>query len=171
LGALLVLAGGCTGAPPAAGPDPGAWTPAQRAQAEALEASLAADPPAPPGSLRVRLAFGAAADLDLYVSDPAKETVYYANTPSKSGGALEADRRCAHPAPRVERVRFDAPPPGGYRVGVDAPRRCGEDAEGGDPVVYVVAVERPGRPLLLRRGRITPVRFDPVVVELDLEAD
>lgn len=119
----------------------------------------------------MRLAFGADADLDLYVSDPARETVYYANTPAKSGGALEADRRCAHPAPRVERVRWDAPPPGRYRVGVDAPHRCAAHAADRGAVVYVVAVDRPGRPALLHRGRIAPVRFDPVVLELDLGAD
>jgi hypothetical protein len=86
----------------------------------------APDPgPLPAGALRVRLVFGTAADLDLYVTDPHQETVYFANTPSISGGTLSSDVRCDAPAPRVETVLFTAPLAGTYRVGVDHPERCG----------------------------------------------
>ena len=79
---------------------------------------------APAGALRVELAFGQDADLDLYVTDPLQETVYFANTPSQQGGVLLDDRRCDSPPPRIETVVFEHPPPGRYRVGVDYPRRC-----------------------------------------------
>lgn len=116
-----------------------------------------------PGALRVRLAFGARADLDLYVTDPAAETVYFANTPAQSGGRLERDLRCDAPAPRIERVAFRPAPPGRYRVGVDYPRACGDAA----PTPFIVAVEY-GSVQREQRGTAQPGRFDPIVLEFEL---
>ena len=79
----------------------------------------------PDGALRVRLSFGGAADLDLYVTGPRQETVYFGNTPSQMGGTLLEDLRCDTRPPRSEVVIFERPPPGRYRVGVDFPARCG----------------------------------------------
>ena len=121
------------------------------------------EPPAA-GTLRVQLFFGAGADLDLYVTDPRQETVYFANTPSASGGALESDLRCGDPAERIERVRFTDPPPGRYRVGIDYPERCG--ARRG-PAPYRVVVEGPD----LRRevrGEIDLGHFQMVVLEMEV---
>ena len=42
----------------------------------------------PAGALRARLVFSADADLDLYVTGPDLETVYFANTPTRLGGVL-----------------------------------------------------------------------------------
>ena len=87
-------------------------------------------PPAPPSlaapGLVVTLVWNAPVDLDLYVTDPARETLYYANPRTASGGSLEADQRCAGRSvgPQVERARWTAPPPGRYRVGVDFPEVC-----------------------------------------------
>ena len=120
--------------------------------------------PPPSGSLRVSLAFGDAADLDLYVTDPVQETVYYGNTPTRSGGALARDLRCDAPAPRVESVAFDEPLPGRYRVGVDYPERCRSAA---DPIPFVVVVDSDGR-RHERRGEIELGRFLPVVLEVDV---
>lgn len=105
-------------------------SPSDDARRAELSAALdeAAAPP-DPGVLEVRLAFASDVDLDLYVSDPRRETVYYANTPSLSGGELVRDRRCDDVAPgafAVERVRFVRPLPGRYRVGVDFPEACGD---------------------------------------------
>jgi len=94
-----------------------------------------------PGALRVELSFGGEADLDLYVSDPRLETVYFANSPVASGGRLEADRRCDAPAPRVEAIAWEHPPPGRYRVGVDFPERC---AGGVDAAPWRLRVRGPG---------------------------
>ncbi|MBW2314801.1 MAG: hypothetical protein JRH10_11470 [Deltaproteobacteria bacterium] len=106
----------CAGAGADSVPTPEAVEPAQRWLREA-------EPPA--GAIVVRLAFDAGADLDLYVTGPLEETVYFGNTPSKIGGRLEADVRCDAPAPRIETVVFPTARPGRYRVGVDHPESCG----------------------------------------------
>ena len=59
---------------------------------------LAPSPQAAAEPLRIQLSFGPEAELDLWVTDPAGETVYFANPRSNAtGGALEADRRCGDP--------------------------------------------------------------------------
>jgi hypothetical protein len=142
------------------GPDPALLI----AEQNRLESTLSAAAAPAPGALRVRLAFGSEADLDLYVTDPAYETVYFANTPARSGGRLERDLRCDAPQPRVETVAFEQAPAGRYRVGVDFPERC----DGGDdPVAFVVVVES-GERRELRRRTIAPGHFVPIVLELDL---
>jgi hypothetical protein len=129
------------------------------------------DPPAPPaasapeaGALEVTLSFGEAADLDRYVSDPQQETVYFGNTPTRSGGSPEADRLCKSPTPRVETVRFERPLPGRYRVDVDYPERCRAARE---PIPFLVVIEADGL-RHERRSQIALGRFLPVVVEFDV---
>jgi hypothetical protein len=154
--AALALASACASGPPKPppAPPPPEWSEALTARADALEAALRALPPGDPAELVVRLAFEDGADLDLYVSDPLAETVYYANTPVRSGGALDADRRCEAPAggveapgDRVETVRFAAPLAGPYRVGVDFQHRCG-DGERVQP--WVIAIDARGERRVLR---------------------
>ena len=159
---------GCTTAPPAPATVPvaaKAWTPDLAERAEALAAILADGPAAPEGSLRVRLAFEDDVDLDLFVSDPLKETVYFANDRSQSGGALDADARCETPGPRIEQVSWSTPLPGRYRVGVDFPRRCGGRTRGRAP--FAIAVERGGS-RTLHRGVIDAGVFLPIVDRFDL---
>ncbi len=88
----------------------------------------------------VRLAFGAEADLDLHVTDPLQETLYFAERSVRSGGRLEADLRCAAPAPRIEVVRFAEPRPGRYRVGVDFMRRCDDGVRAAPWVMSIDAL-------------------------------
>ena len=117
-----------------------------------------------PGAVLVRLAFGALADLDLYVTDPAEETVYFANPVSAaSGGALEVDLRCDAPAPRVETVRYAPAPSGRYRVGVDFPFRCGSHR---GPVPFVLVAEF-GDQRLERQGEVALGQFLPVFLEFE----
>jgi hypothetical protein len=119
-----------------------------------------------PTGLRIRLAFGADADLDLYVTDPLQETVYFANTPSASGGRLAEDVTCSDAEPRVETVVFEEPPPGRYRIGIDFPIRCNRtDA----PVPWVLEVSEPQRSGE-RRGEIPFGRYEPIVWELEIGA-
>ena len=120
--------------------------------------------------LLVRLAFDEAADLDLFVTDPRQESVYFANSPTRSGGRLVADRRCADPPPRIEAIHFPAALPGRYRVGVDFHGRCQatslsrEEEEQG---IYVVRI-RVGERVLESAGMVTPGRFEVIVTEFDL---
>jgi len=138
----------------------GAETPPEPGTGAEAAAALRAAP-APEGAVVVRLAFGAAGDLDLYVTGPDAETVYFANSPSKLGGRLAADHRCDAPAPRVETVVFPDLRPGAYRVGVDFPERC----EGGRGALdFALDVRSPGG-RREHRGRIAPGVFEPVVLE------
>ncbi len=160
--ALLIFALACAGLPGAQSRREQALERETRALVVALARGEATLPAA--GALRVRLAFGERADLDLYVTDPAAETVYFANSPAQSGGALESDVRCDGAAPRVETVTFRGAPPGRYRVGVDYPGACGNDP---GPVPFVVGVEY-GSTQREQRGVAQPGRFAPVVLEFDL---
>ncbi len=108
-----------------------------------------------PGELVVRLAFGPGADLDLFVTAPDQESVYFANSPTRLGGSLEEDVRCGGTRTAIERVVFLAAPPGSYRVGIDFPRRCdGDDAA----AMYAVRVEHDGG-TQDARGVIRPGEF------------
>ncbi len=162
--ALLLLACASTPPPPPPPPD---WTDARRAAASVLADHLRAEPPAQASALVVRLAFSTEVDLDLYVTDPRLETVYYANTPSKTGGALETDRRCTDAAEepvRVETVRFESPPGGRYRVGVDYPHRC----DGADDVVaFALSIEANGE-RNLHSGLARWLDFTTIVTEFDV---
>jgi len=134
----------------------------------------AAAPPgptlAPPIGLRVTLTWTGAADLDLYVTGPSWETVYFGNTPAKSGGQLEHDARCAdmNPddgEPQVEFSTFAQPAAGPYRVGVDYLEAC--QGAPGEPVSYRLVVEYNG----MRHEQLGVARhhqFVPIVLEFHL---
>jgi hypothetical protein len=116
------------------------------------------------GTVAVRLIFGDASDLDLYVTDPRHETVYFANNPSHSGGALAEDVRCDRAAPRIETVLYREPLPGSYRVGVDHPERCGVSRA---PVPFQVEI-RAGSLHRVVRGEIPWGHFRTTVVEFEI---
>ena len=148
------------------------FDPDQRARLDRLRAALAE--PAPPALSRglvVRLAFDDAADLDLFVTDPLQESVYFANSPTRSGGRLLDDRRCDDPSPRVETVHYPSPLAGLYRVGVDFHRRCRETSLSGAEEkqgLYVVRVDV-GTRVLERAGMVTPGHFEVIVIEFEVE--
>jgi uncharacterized protein YfaP (DUF2135 family) len=146
------------------------WSGGQLERLERLRKALSG-PPDEPGGLSVRLAFDGAVDLDLFVTDPLQESVYFANTPSKTGGRLIADRRCGDPDLRVETVHFPAPPPGRYRVGVDFHRRCSKSEYSGSEQkqgVYHVRFDHAGHSWT-REGLLVPGRFEVIVLEVDLD--
>jgi hypothetical protein len=159
LAALVLATAAC------AAPLPPELREAERLRA-VLERSLAQA--APERGVAVLLAFGPGVDLDLYVTDPLEETVYFANTPSASGGRLEADLHCGTEAPgdRVEVVRFREPPAGRYRVGVDHPKSCGAGGSTG----YALAVVRNGD-AELHTGVIRPLEFRLAVLDFRIPAD
>jgi hypothetical protein len=165
--ALCAATLGCDDAPPSVpAPEPvAAWTPELSLEADAHARRLATLEAAAPGRLSVHLAFGKGADLDLYVTGPDEETIYYANTPGKRGGALVEDKRCAHDGPRIETVRFPAPlAPGRYRIGVDYSHACGDASA---PAPFVVKIDGPDGGAE-RRGVARHHVFEPVVIEFDV---
>ena len=117
--------------------------------------------------LLVQLAFGAEADLDLYVTDPLLETVYFANHESKSGGRISDDVRCDEQTLRLEEVWFDAPIPGRYRVGIDYPERCDGSKEA---AAYVVSVLQNGKRKEVS-GSVSLRQFEVIVLEFSLEIE
>ncbi len=119
-------------------------------------------PPLDPESVRVRLVFDASVDLDLYVTGPSQETVYFGNARSRDGGELDADRRCDSPAPRAESVTFPAAPAGLYRVGVDFMVRC---ADGVERAPYALSIEAPGRAPQRLEGEVAFGVFEARVTE------
>ncbi len=146
---------------------PATWTQTLTAAGDTLAAALLHSRGAAPGEgvVRVRLAFGEGADLDLFVSDPRQETVYFANKRSRSGGVLGRDLRCPDPAPRIESVEFEAALAGRYRVGVDYPSACPGFA---GEAAYVVEISRNGDTTVLR-GLIEPLTFEHIVREFDVD--
>jgi len=129
-----------------------------------------AEPAGMPG-LFVSLTFGGNADLDLFVTGPLQETVYFANTPGRSGGVLVRDMRCDDKAPRSEVVRFEKPRAGRYRVGVDFPRRCSTGPLASSETSYTIEVRAESGRLLTGAdgvaGSIELGRFEPVVLEFE----
>jgi len=127
----------------------------------------AASLPAATG-LQVALVWSAPVDLDLYLTDPTWETVYFANNPSRTGARLLRDARCsdvaASPAGFVELAGMTEPLPGHYRVGVDFIDACKAPH---DPVSFRVVADYGG----MRRETVGTIRleeFQPIVVEFEL---
>src|SRR5438128_3911719 len=126
-------------------------------------------PPEPPRSgVTVTLRWTAPVDLDLYVTDPSLETVYFANPRTASGGVLERDARRAgrEPGEQADRARWTNPPPGRYRVGVDFLETCGGAAE---EVPYSLLVEVDGVRQELT-GRARRAERQHLVVEFSVAA-
>ncbi len=130
-------------------------------------------PPAPvssPDGLHVWLTWAAPVDLDLYLTDPTWESLYFSNNPTRSGARLERDARCpATPAsaPALEHARIAEPAAGPYRVGVDFIDACGTALEA---VPFRVAVDLNGA----RReatGVVKREQFQVVVLEFELQRD
>jgi hypothetical protein len=137
-----------------------------------LQAAITEQAPAHLSSgLLVRLAFDDVADLDLFVTDPMQESVYFANSPTRSGGRLVDDRRCDDPSPRIEAIHFPEPIPGRYRVGVDFHGHCEEASVSGaarKEGLYVIRIEE-GAHVIERRGMVTPGHFEVIALEFDVD--
>lgn len=107
-------------------------------------------------------------DLDLYLTDPSSETVYFANTPTRTGARLVRDARCADlataTAPFVEVANMPEPMPGRYRVGVDFIDACSAQHV---PVSFRVVADLAGT-RQEATGTIRLEQFQPIVVEFDL---
>ena len=162
VGSLTLAFGGCAKPPLSE-----AQLTALNAQAQALADEFAASTVEATTGIVVRLAFGAEADLDLYVTDPLFDTVYFARHESSTGGVIDKDVRCDTPGPRIEEVRFTNPWPGRYRVGVDHPRRC-DNQRSPAPAAYAVTVSANGA-TYSANGIVDLEFFKVVVLEFDIE--
>lgn len=141
------------------------------ASCASVERPSIAPAPAPPvaegSGLVVSLTWNAPVDLDLYVTDPTWETLYFGNNPTRRGARLEKDVRCASVPggeAAVERARIADALPGGYRVGVDFIDACGAKV---DDVSYRIAADFAG----VRReatGVIHREEFRVIALEFDL---
>jgi hypothetical protein len=117
--------------------------------------------------VRVTLLWSSPVDLDLYVTDPSLETVYFANSPSQAGGRLEQDVTCKTVRSRgtlIERAEWAKAAKGRYRVGVDFMEDCGSEI---DETEFRVVTEGSGE-RLERVAKILKGRFQPVVLEFDV---
>ena len=164
-GAALVVGGlfGCVGEEREAAEQ----TAVLASQADELAARLNEQAVAHRSGVVVRLAFGDEADLDLYVTDPLLETVYFARHESRTGGRIVADVRCDSVGPRIEEVYFDAPWPGRYRVGVDHPMRC-DGARSPAPAAYAVTVYAGGE-TYHAQGSVALEQFEVIVLEFEVQ--
>lgn len=129
-------------------------------------------PPRPARAIDVQLVFDEAADLDLHVTGPDLETIYFGNSPGRAGGLLDRDARCEDAPPgsggaRRETVRFDAPRPGRYRVGVDHVKGCRRFRSEASYTIRVVGPDLE----LERSGRIGSGRFENAALEFDWPAE
>ncbi len=80
------------------------------------------------GQIQIELNWEGAADLDLHVTDPYGETVYYFRPFNQSGGAYQDDRECYNNHGQSERVIYGSgfAAAGLYQVSIHYFRPCGE---------------------------------------------
>lgn len=158
---LSLLTLGCSDPP---GEEIEAEKAALEKKAKALSSAFTVNEGSSGDGLTIKLAFEENADLDLYVTGPMLETVYFANHTSKSGGEITEDVRCDSEGKRIEEVRFAHPIPGRYRVGVDFPEGC---EEGLTRAPFAVSVTHDGEEQQVF-GTVTLQQFEVVVLEFEL---
>lgn len=117
--------------------------------------------------LEIALRFDAQADLDLFVTGPDLETVYFGNNPNRAGATLSGDERCGSGEPRVERVKFATPMPGAYRVGIEYAKSCKFRSQ---PANYHIHIRAEGLEIE-RAGSLSPGRFDSRAIEFEFRPD
>lgn len=105
--------------------------------------------PTPPvlgtGPIQVTLSWNTIDDLDLYVTDPTQQTVFFNNPAIPSGGRLDVDanRDCvgATTSPVENVFWISTPPTGLYIIDVRLFRRCSQVTA---PIPFTVTVRRSG---------------------------
>ena len=86
------------------------------------------------GNIQITLAWNSGADIDMYVTDPAGETISYSHTQAASGGHLDHDARgnCRQGQQNntIENVYWDSPQPpsGTYQVALHYWGECNSNA-------------------------------------------
>lgn len=102
------------------------------------------------GVVRVTLSWANQVDMDLHVTEPDGNEIFYGNPVSPSGGELDVDVQCRGNG-GIENVRWDGstdtPQDGTYTVGVDEFNQCGDG-----PAAWLVEAFVDGRKVLSRSG-------------------
>lgn len=103
------------------------------------------------GDLQISVSWDAASDVDLHVVEPSGEEVFYANTPSMSGGTLDLDSLCFNDI-RNENITWPVgqAPRGHYIVRAAYYNACEVESTS-----YVVTVRRRGQPAETFSGTLT----------------
>lgn len=97
------------------------------------------------GNIQITLAWDTGADIDMYVTDPAGETISYSHTQAASGGHLDHDARgnCRPNQPNntIENVYWESPDPpsGSYQVALHYWGECNSNA-GPTPTTLSISV-------------------------------
>ncbi|RRR72251.1 MAG: FHA domain-containing protein [Candidatus Viridilinea halotolerans] len=81
------------------------------------------------GDVQITLSWNASIDLDLYVTDPNGETIFYGNTSSSSGGQLDRDNLCSNMVVgRPENIFWPSggAPSGTYTISVNYYGNCSD---------------------------------------------
>jgi len=100
------------------------------------------------GNIQITMYWNTGADLDLYVTDPAGETISYSHTETASGGHLDHDARgqcnSSQENNTIENVFWNNPnpPSGTYQVAVDYWGDCNSNA---GPTTATLSISVGGR--------------------------
>ncbi len=119
--------------------------------------------------LNVFLTWSAPVDLDLDLTDPTLETVYFGNNPSSTGGRLLRDARCGdvrEGGPFVEQAHLSVLKPGRYRVGVDFIDACAAPRQA---VSFRIVARFDGAQREIT-GTVLPEQFQPLALEFELRS-
>ncbi|MCF2970621.1 right-handed parallel beta-helix repeat-containing protein [Synechococcus sp. Nb3U1] len=113
-------------------------------------------PPLGTGPIQITLTWNTIDDLDLYVTDPGEQTVFFGNPSIPSGGRLDVDANsnCAGVTTNpVENVFWaSTPPTGRYLIEVVLFRRCSQSTA---PIPFTVTLRKSGNIVQTFNGTAT----------------
>ena len=122
-------------------------------------------------SLVVEITWDDPVDLDIFLTDPPGETVYFANRLAKSGAAMGMESGCGEAAqggrPYTESIRIPAALAGRYRVSVDFIKDCGHTTLGADLRVVVKTAD--GAVLGRAESEVQYRNLNPVAWEFEIK--
>lgn len=155
---LLCFALGCAGSPIGA---------ALPVTPEMLRDAVDTLPAVEPGTLRVALAFGGDADLDLAVTDAQFDSVRFARPLGARGGHFSADRGCGDPAPRVETIEWKNVCPGRFVISIKHASDCvlAQPEQGALERRWQLRIDHEG--VERKEGRIEDGAFLSIVFEVE----
>ncbi len=124
-------------------------------------------PAAPPGTLRIALAFAGDTDLDLAVTDSHLDSVRFARPLGTRGGRFSADRGCGDLAPRVEIIEWQDVCPGRFEISIEHASDCvlPQSEQGALERRWQLRIDY--EEIEWKEGRIEADAFLPIVFEVE----